>query len=102
MERGPTGTALGMNEDIEETGADRQAALQAREQEKKYADSATAVSPDTQRADPGDALDSPFAGGVARGQSTVFEDPPKPRASSNVDAGVDSESTNADGKDAPA
>ncbi|MCX6398412.1 MAG: hypothetical protein NTX33_00585 [Propionibacteriales bacterium] len=91
-----------MTDEIEETGADRQAAQQAREQEKKYAEPATAVSPETERADPDDALDSPFAGGESRGQSTVFNDPPKPRPSSNVDAGVDSESTNAGGKDAPA
>ncbi|MFC7501074.1 hypothetical protein ACOACQ_06185 [Nocardioides sp. CPCC 206347] len=91
-----------MTDEIEETGADRQAALQAREQEKKYADSSTAVTPDTQRADPGEALDAPFEGEESRGQSTVFSDPPKPRPSSDVDAGVDSESTNAGGKDAPA
>lgn len=77
-----------MTHDDEGTAADRQAAQQTREQEKKYADSATAVSPDTQGADPDAAIDdSAFSGGSARGQSTTFEDPPKPRASSHVDRG---------------
>lgn len=72
----------------EGTAADRQAALQAREQEKRYADSATAVSPDTQVADPDEIIDdSAFSGESSRGQSTTFEDPPKPRGSSNVDHG---------------
>ncbi|KRA31064.1 MULTISPECIES: hypothetical protein [unclassified Nocardioides] len=75
----------------EESAADRQATQQAREQEKKYADSATAVSPDTQFADPGDIVDDvpqiDQADLASRGQSTVFEDPPKPRPSSNVDQG---------------
>ncbi|MCR1783986.1 hypothetical protein KVF89_15710 [Nocardioides carbamazepini] len=72
----------------EESAADRQAAQQAREQEKKYDDSATAVSPDTQFADPDEIIDdSPFADASARGQSTTFEDPPKPRASSDPDHG---------------
>ena len=74
--------------DEQGTAADRQAAQQAREQEKKYGDSATAVSPDTQTADPQEGIDeSPFDGESARGQSTTFEDPPKPRGSSNVDHG---------------
>lgn len=73
---------------INESAADRQAAEQTREQEKKYADSATAVSPDTQFADPGEIVDDvPQADLASRGQSAVFEDPPKPRASSNVDQG---------------
>ncbi|GAA1548142.1 hypothetical protein [Nocardioides humi] len=72
----------------EGTAADRQAAQQAREQEKKYDDSATAVSPDTQHPDPERAIDeSPYDGESARGQSTTFEDPPKPRGSSDVDRG---------------
>ncbi|WGX95863.1 hypothetical protein [Nocardioides sp. L-11A] len=63
----------------EGTAADRQAAQQAREQEKRYADSATAVSPDTQGTDPEQAIEeSPFTDSSARGQSTTFEDPPKP------------------------
>ncbi|TNM36472.1 hypothetical protein FHP29_20265 [Nocardioides albidus] len=70
------------------TGADRQAAQQAREQEKRYGDSATAVSPDTQFADPDEIVDdSPLSGEASRSQSTVFDDPPKPRGSSNVDQG---------------
>lgn len=72
----------------EGTAADRQAAQQAREQEKRYADSATAVSPDTQGTDPEQAIEeSPFTDSSARGQSTTFEDPPKPRGSSQVDRG---------------
>jgi len=72
----------------EGTAADRQAAQQTREQEKRQADSATAVSPDTQNPDPERAIaDSPFSGDSARGQSTTFEDPPKPRSSSDVDHG---------------
>ncbi|WP_408896859.1 hypothetical protein ACJ5H2_18255 [Nocardioides sp. R1-1] len=72
----------------EGSAADRQAAQQTREQEKRQADSATAVSPDTQFADPGEIVDdSPFSGEASRGQSTTFEDPPKPRASSDVDDG---------------
>ncbi len=60
----------------EESAADRQAAQQAREQEKKYGDSATAVSPDTQRADPTTAADGDTASGEsARGESTVFDEP---------------------------
>ncbi len=60
----------------EESAADRQAAQQAREQEKKYGDSATAVSPDTQRADPGAATDAgSTTGESARGESTVFDEP---------------------------
>lgn len=60
----------------EESAADRQAAQQAREQEKKYGDSATAVSPDTQRADPTTAAEGDTASGEsARGESTVFEEP---------------------------
>ncbi|AIY16289.1 hypothetical protein GUY44_21585 [Pimelobacter simplex] len=75
------------NRPTDETAADRQAAQQAREQEKKYGDSATAVSPDTQHADPGEALGDAASGTSSRGQSTTFDDPPKPRASSNVDRG---------------
>lgn len=72
----------------EESAADRQAAMQAREQEKKQADSATAVSPDTQFSDPGEIVDDqPQEDLSSRGQSTVFDDPAKPRASSNVDHG---------------
>ncbi|TQK72901.1 hypothetical protein [Nocardioides sp. SLBN-35] len=75
-------------QDDQGTAADRQAAQQAREQEKKYADSATAVSPDTQTPDPERGIEeSPFGGESARGQSTTFEDPPKPRGSSDVDRG---------------
>lgn len=68
----------------EESAADRQAAQQAREQEKKYGDSATAVSPDTQRADPTTAADGDISsdtasdtasGESARGESTVFGEP---------------------------
>jgi len=71
-----------------EDAADRRSAQQAREQEKKYGDSAAAVSPDTQFADPDEIVDdSPFSGEASRGQSTVFDDPPKPRPSSNVDHG---------------
>lgn len=75
------------NRPTDETAADRQAAQQAREQEKKYADSATAVSPDTQHADPGQALGDAASGTSSRGQSTTFDDPPKPRASSTPDHG---------------
>ena len=75
------------NHESDETGADRQAAQQAREQEKRYGDSAAAVSPDTQRADPGQALGEAASGPSSRGQSTTFDDPPKPRPSSNVDRG---------------
>lgn len=72
----------------EESAADRQAARQTREQEKKQADSATAVSPDTQFSDPGEIVDDqPQEDLSSRGQSTVFDDPAKPRASSNVDHG---------------
>ena len=75
---------------VEETAADRQAAQQAREQEKRHQDeaddSATAVSPDTQRADPGDALeDAPDEGEAARGQSAVFDDPAPPRPAGHAD-----------------
>ncbi|KRB80051.1 hypothetical protein ASE01_00645 [Nocardioides sp. Root190] len=60
----------------EESAADRQAAQQTREQEKKYADSATAVTPDTQRADPSDATDgASFSGESGKGTSTVFGEP---------------------------
>lgn len=63
----------------EESAADRQAAQQTREQEKKYADSATAVSPDTQRADPSDATEASdgasFGGESGKGTSTVFGEP---------------------------
>ncbi|MDQ6522892.1 hypothetical protein RB608_04735 [Nocardioides sp. LHD-245] len=76
------------HDEDEGTAADRQAAQQTREQEKKYADSATAVSPDTQGGDPEEAIEeSPFGGASARGQSTTFEDPPKPRGSSQADRG---------------
>jgi hypothetical protein len=76
------------HDEDEGTAADRQAAQQAREQEKKYGDSATAVSPDTQFADPDEIVDdSSFSGASSRGQSTTFEDPPKPRGSSEVDRG---------------
>ena len=64
----------------EESAADRQAAQQAREQEKKYADSATAVSPDTQYADPSRATDADATGESARGTSTVFGEPDQERA----------------------
>jgi hypothetical protein len=68
----------------EESAADRQAAQQTREQEKKYADSATAVSPDTQRADPGDATDgASFSGEAGRGTSTVFGEPSAAETSRN-------------------
>lgn len=60
----------------EESAADRQAAQQAREQEKKYGDSASAVSPDTQRADPRAATDGATSSAEsARGESTVFDEP---------------------------
>lgn len=73
----------------QENAADRQEAQQAREQEKRQADeSSTAVSPDTQFSDPdqvGDELSHDDL--VGKGQSTVFDDPPKPRHSSDVDQG---------------
>ena len=59
----------------EESAADRQAAQQAREQEKKYADSATAVSADVERADPTQATDgASFSGESSEGTSTVFDE----------------------------
>lgn len=87
---------------INESAADRQAAQQAREQEKKYADSATAVSPDTERADPTpDGEDGSLVGGSgatggysSRGTSTVFdesdpEDIPRARAGTAATADAD-------------
>jgi len=77
-----------MTEHDDGTAADRQAAQQVREEEKKYGDSASAVSPDTQLADPEQGLEeSPFSGESSRGQSATFDDPPKPRGSSQVDHG---------------
>ncbi len=59
----------------DESAADRQAAQQAREQEKKWGDSAAAVSPDTQRADPDrGAGGASFGGDANRGESTVFDE----------------------------
>ncbi|MBM9460855.1 hypothetical protein JK386_13200 [Nocardioides sp. zg-536] len=96
----------------EENAADRQAAQQSREQGKKYPEesgqaagtgsdmgaepeSAAAVTPDTQRADPQQGIeDSPFDGEAARGQSKVFsddagtEDEPKPQGHADEDEAV--------------
>lgn len=59
----------------EESAADRQAAQQTREQEKKNADSATAVSPDVERADPTQVTDGlSMSGESSQGTSTVFEE----------------------------
>ena len=72
----------------EESAADRQAAQQTREQEKRqFADSATAVSPDTQFSDPGEIGDDGEEALASRGQSTTWQDPAKPRGSSDVDHG---------------
>lgn len=71
----------------EESAADRQAAQQAREQEKKYDDSATAVSPDTQRADPTLPTDgAPSGGESSQGTSTVFDEPSPDETGANGEA----------------
>jgi hypothetical protein len=61
---------------------------QEQREEMEYGDSATAVSPDTQFSDPGEITDDvPQDDLASRGQSTTFDDPAKPRASSDVDEG---------------
>ncbi|MFC5731013.1 MULTISPECIES: hypothetical protein [Nocardioides] len=72
---------------MNESAADRQAAQQTEQQEKKYGDSSTAVSNDTQFADPrqgsdgasfkdeGASVDEATQGGASRGESTVFGEP---------------------------
>lgn len=87
---------------INESAADRQTEQQAREQEKKYADSATAVSPDTERADPtpggedGSLVDGNESTGnySTRGTSTVFGEPDPediPRARAGIAATADAD-----------
>ena len=72
---------------MNESAADRQAAQQTEQQEKKYGDSSAAVSNDTQFADPrqgsdgasfkGDdaSVNEATQGDASRGESTVFGEP---------------------------